>query len=116
MKSNNTPNQDTGCRTSVAMRNATVQQPLTTVSGNSNPTILMLQAEAGFISKHNIPFRCSCSSFITPLVVQTPVVSCQGLNKAMDALRTFHSAANGVEWYERTPNDAQQDESVMLCS
>ncbi|GFW23364.1 hypothetical protein TNCV_3804631 [Trichonephila clavipes] len=29
------------------------------------------------------------------------------LNDAMDALRTFHSAANGVEGYERTPNDCR---------
>ncbi|GFS70679.1 hypothetical protein TNCV_520711 [Trichonephila clavipes] len=27
------------------------------------------------------------------------------VSKAMDAYRTFHTAANGVEWYERTPND-----------
>ncbi|GFV31078.1 hypothetical protein TNCV_4814111 [Trichonephila clavipes] len=30
------------------------------------------------------------------------------VNKAMDVLGTFHSAANGVEWYERTPNDANR--------
>ncbi|GFV31388.1 hypothetical protein TNCV_769771 [Trichonephila clavipes] len=27
------------------------------------------------------------------------------VSKAMDAYRTFHTDANGVEWYERTPND-----------
>ncbi|GFW36717.1 hypothetical protein TNCV_1220491 [Trichonephila clavipes] len=36
------------------------------------------------------------------------------VNEAMNALRIFHSAANGVEWYERAPNDAQQTESVAL--
>ncbi|GFS92448.1 hypothetical protein TNCV_1159411 [Trichonephila clavipes] len=30
------------------------------------------------------------------------------INEAIDALRAFHSAANGVEWFERTPNNAQQ--------
>ncbi|GFV26651.1 tyrosine-protein phosphatase 69D [Trichonephila clavipes] len=37
--------------TNVAMHNAAVQQPLTTVSLNLNPTIVVLQAEAGFVSK-----------------------------------------------------------------
>ncbi|GFX33372.1 hypothetical protein TNCV_812341 [Trichonephila clavipes] len=32
------PNHDTGCRTSVAIHNATVQQPFTTASPNSNPS------------------------------------------------------------------------------
>ncbi|GFX62669.1 hypothetical protein TNCV_4868291 [Trichonephila clavipes] len=46
---------------------------------------------------------------------QTYVVSSQTkTNEAIDALRTFHSSANRVEWYERTPNDAQQTESVVL--
>ncbi|GFW11998.1 hypothetical protein TNCV_4530641 [Trichonephila clavipes] len=31
----------------------------------------------------------------------------------MGALRTFHSIENGVEWYERTLNDAKQTESVV---
>ncbi|GFS62745.1 uncharacterized protein TNCV_3201871 [Trichonephila clavipes] len=61
------------------MHNATVQQLLTTVSRNSNPIIVMLQAEARFVSKHNVvPFRCPCPQFITPLVAQTPVISNQG--------------------------------------
>ncbi|GFV24872.1 hypothetical protein TNCV_883401 [Trichonephila clavipes] len=46
------------------MHSATVQQPLTVVSPNSNPTIVMLQAEVGFVSKHNVvPFRCPCPSY-----------------------------------------------------
>ncbi|GFS55898.1 hypothetical protein TNCV_2924731 [Trichonephila clavipes] len=36
------------------MHNTTVQQPLTGMSPNSNTTIVMLQAEAGFVSKHNV--------------------------------------------------------------
>ncbi|GFX66484.1 hypothetical protein TNCV_1291651 [Trichonephila clavipes] len=36
------------------------------------------------------------------------------VNEAIDALWTFQSAANGVEWYERTPNEAHQIESIML--
>ncbi|GFV61801.1 hypothetical protein TNCV_2517331 [Trichonephila clavipes] len=43
-------------------------EPFSTVTPNSNPTIVMLQAKAGFVSKHNIgPFRCPCLSFITPV-------------------------------------------------
>ncbi|GFU61416.1 hypothetical protein TNCV_492491 [Trichonephila clavipes] len=61
------------------MHNATVQQRLTTVSTNSNPTIVMLQSEAGFFSKHNVvPLRCQCPPFIAPLAVQTPVDFSQG--------------------------------------
>ncbi|GFT68553.1 hypothetical protein TNCV_248671 [Trichonephila clavipes] len=40
-----------GSWTSEAMRNATVQQPILTVSPNLNPTIPMLPVEAGFVSK-----------------------------------------------------------------
>ncbi|GFY20125.1 hypothetical protein TNCV_2148181 [Trichonephila clavipes] len=106
-KSSTTLNHDTGCRTSMAMHNATFHQPLTKVSPNSNPTIVTLQAEEGFVSKHNVvPFRCPRPSFIAPLVVQTIVVSQSRVNEAVDALRTFYFAANGIEWYERTPNDA----------
>ncbi|GFX41217.1 hypothetical protein TNCV_2219151 [Trichonephila clavipes] len=58
-KTNITPDHDIECRTNVAMHNATVQQPFTMMSPNSNPIIVMLQAEAGFVSKHNdIQFRC----------------------------------------------------------
>ncbi|GFW13548.1 hypothetical protein TNCV_1210141 [Trichonephila clavipes] len=61
------------------MHNTTVQQSVTKVSPNSNPTIVMLQAEAGFISKCNAtPFCCPCLPFIAPLAAQTPVVSSQG--------------------------------------
>ncbi|GFY26295.1 hypothetical protein TNCV_24931 [Trichonephila clavipes] len=77
--------------TGLAMHNATVQQPLTTVSSNSNTTIVMLQAEVGFVSKHNVAHACGFQSRV---------------NKAMDDLWTFHSAANSVEWYKWTPNDA----------
>ncbi|GFY04973.1 uncharacterized protein TNCV_561051 [Trichonephila clavipes] len=79
------------------MHNATVQQPLTTESPNSNPTIVMLQAEVGFVSKHNIvPFRYPSSPFIAPLTAQTPMVSSQGLNLSFYdslcgcAMRTIH--------------------------
>ncbi|GFS89140.1 hypothetical protein TNCV_1258901 [Trichonephila clavipes] len=81
VKSNTTPNHNTGCRTSVAIHNTTVQQPLTTVFSNSNPTIVMLKARArrrGIPHKHNIvPFLCPCRSFITSLAAQTLVVSSQ---------------------------------------
>ncbi|GFT32882.1 hypothetical protein TNCV_5039161 [Trichonephila clavipes] len=80
VKSNTTPNHHTGCKTNVAMHNATVQQPLTTVSPNSNPTIKMLPAEAGFVIKHYaVPLHRTCPPFIPPLVEQTPVVSNQRL-------------------------------------
>ncbi|GFX96538.1 hypothetical protein TNCV_1442121 [Trichonephila clavipes] len=66
------PNQSLGMHgpnvfdwTNVAMHNATVQQPLPSVSPNSNPTIVMLQVETGFTSKHSVvPFRCPCLPFI----------------------------------------------------
>ncbi|GFY24080.1 hypothetical protein TNCV_1011331 [Trichonephila clavipes] len=94
-------------KTSVAMYNATLQQTLTTMSLNSNPTIVMLQVEAGSISKHNVfPFRCQWTPFIVPMAKQTPVVSSQETKEAMNALRTFHSAANDVKCYDRTSNDA----------
>ncbi|GFT25801.1 uncharacterized protein TNCV_1517741 [Trichonephila clavipes] len=61
------------------MHNVTVQQPLTTVSPNSNPIIVMLQSEAGFVSKHDvIPFRYPCPPFIASVATQTPVVFSQG--------------------------------------
>ncbi|GFX22731.1 hypothetical protein TNCV_2994641 [Trichonephila clavipes] len=60
------------------MHNATVQQPLTMVSPNSNPTIVMLQAEARFVSKHSVvPFHCPYTPFIVPFTAQTPMVSRQ---------------------------------------
>ncbi|GFX03289.1 uncharacterized protein TNCV_3555171 [Trichonephila clavipes] len=79
VKLNTTSDHGTGCKTRVAMHNATVQQPLITVSPNSNPTIVMLQAKAGFVSKHSVvTFRYPCPPFIAPLAVQTPVLSSQG--------------------------------------
>ncbi|GFX12763.1 hypothetical protein TNCV_3437371 [Trichonephila clavipes] len=67
LKSIATLNLEPECRISVAMHNATAQQPFTKVSANSHSTIVMLQAEAGSISKHNvIPFRCPCPPFIAP--------------------------------------------------
>ncbi|GFW10714.1 hypothetical protein TNCV_4918331 [Trichonephila clavipes] len=57
------------------MQNATVYQPLSTVSRNSNPTIPMLQE---FVCKANVvPFRCPCPPFNSPLTAQTIVVSTQ---------------------------------------
>ncbi|GFS47410.1 uncharacterized protein TNCV_4863321 [Trichonephila clavipes] len=47
------------CKHNAVTYNATVQQPLTTVSRNSNPNTLMLKSKTGFVSKHNVvPFRC----------------------------------------------------------
>ncbi|GFT30946.1 hypothetical protein TNCV_1683201 [Trichonephila clavipes] len=38
------------------------------VSPNLNLTIVMLQTEAGFVSKHNVVrFHCSCPPFFAPL-------------------------------------------------
>ncbi|GFT35991.1 hypothetical protein TNCV_4343001 [Trichonephila clavipes] len=62
------------------MHNATVQQPITTVSPNSNLNIVILQAEAVFVSKHNaVPFCCPCPPLIASLVAQMPAVSSQGI-------------------------------------
>ncbi|GFS81054.1 hypothetical protein TNCV_1223421 [Trichonephila clavipes] len=60
------------------MHNAAVQHPLTTVSPNSNPTTMTLQAEVVLVNKHNVlSFSCPCPPFIALLAVQTPVVSSQ---------------------------------------
>ncbi|GFX22571.1 hypothetical protein TNCV_2785061 [Trichonephila clavipes] len=82
MKYNTTPNHDTGCRTNVAIYNAIVQQLFTTIFPDSNPTIEMLKAEAGFVSKQNVvQFRYPWSQFIALLTAQKPVVSSQGQTK-----------------------------------
>ncbi|GFT26078.1 hypothetical protein TNCV_2332611 [Trichonephila clavipes] len=78
-KSNTTPSHDAGCRTNVSMHNATIQQPLTTVSPNSNLTIATLKTKAGSDSKHNsVLFLCPSPPFVAPLAAQTPVISSQG--------------------------------------
>ncbi|GFX53311.1 hypothetical protein TNCV_363041 [Trichonephila clavipes] len=59
VKSNTTLNYDIEFKTSGAY-NATVKQPLITVSPNWNPTIVMLQAEAKFVS--SISFSMSIAS------------------------------------------------------
>ncbi|GFY12298.1 hypothetical protein TNCV_284011 [Trichonephila clavipes] len=113
--SNTTSNHDTECRTSVPKHNATVQHPLITVSPNSNLTILMLQAEVGYVSKHNVlPLRCPCPPFITPLAAQTSVIS----SKVQTKQRTScgHSTllkmvSNGgyrmdIEWIKWISNNA----------
>ncbi|GFU15690.1 hypothetical protein TNCV_1269131 [Trichonephila clavipes] len=79
VKSNTTPCYDTGYKTSLAMHNATVQQPLTTVSSNLTLAIVILHAQAGFASKRNaVQFRCPCPPFIASLAAQSFVVSSQG--------------------------------------
>ncbi|GFV72091.1 hypothetical protein TNCV_2460241 [Trichonephila clavipes] len=88
------------------MHSATVQKPLATVSPNSNPIIVMCPAEEGFVSKHNVVlFHCPCLPFIVSFATQTPVVSSQE-KKRNGRLAKIHSAANGVERYERKPNAA----------
>ncbi|GFS90926.1 hypothetical protein TNCV_4192551 [Trichonephila clavipes] len=78
VKFNTIPNHDIGYTTNVAMHIVTVQQSLTKVSPNLNLKIVMLQADAGNVSKNNvIPFRCPCPPFISPLVAQTYVAFSQ---------------------------------------
>ncbi|GFT00941.1 hypothetical protein TNCV_4053701 [Trichonephila clavipes] len=75
------------------------------MSLNLNPTIVMLQAEAVSVSKHIVFSKhvsCPYWPFIAPLACGFQ----SRVNEAMDALWIFYSGANGVEWYERTPNDA----------
>ncbi|GFU33800.1 hypothetical protein TNCV_2828211 [Trichonephila clavipes] len=68
MKSITTPNHNIGFSTFAAIDSTAVLQPLTAVSPNSKPTIETLQAEARFVSKHNVvPFRFLCLPFIAPL-------------------------------------------------
>ncbi|GFT54201.1 hypothetical protein TNCV_2467151 [Trichonephila clavipes] len=86
---------------------ATVQQPLTTVFPNSNPTIVTLQAEAEFVNKYNVvPHSIVHVRRSSHTWVPNACGFQSTLNEALDALRTFHSTANGVEWYEWTPNEA----------
>ncbi|GFU85612.1 uncharacterized protein TNCV_1719031 [Trichonephila clavipes] len=77
--SNTAPYHNTRCRTSVVVRNAAVQHPLSTVSPDSSPTIVVLQTDAGLVSKDNfIPFCRPHPSFILPLAAETSVVLRQG--------------------------------------
>ncbi|GFT96671.1 hypothetical protein TNCV_2144181 [Trichonephila clavipes] len=81
VKSNTTPNHDTGCETSVSMPNATIQQSITTVSPNLNPTIVTLQDVVGFVSERNVvPFRYPCPPFTCGFQSR--------VNEAMNTLRT----------------------------
>ncbi|GFW11749.1 hypothetical protein TNCV_1082951 [Trichonephila clavipes] len=73
VKSNTTPKPCYRAQDQCDDDNATVQQPLTKVSPNSNPTVV--QIEVGFVSKPNV---APCPPFIAPLAVQMPVVSSQG--------------------------------------
>ncbi|GFW87929.1 endonuclease-reverse transcriptase [Trichonephila clavipes] len=62
------------CRTSVAVHNAAVQHPLSTVSPDSNPTIVVFQTDAWLISKDNLsPFCRLHPSFIAPLMAEKSV-------------------------------------------
>ncbi|GFV76283.1 hypothetical protein TNCV_4673721 [Trichonephila clavipes] len=75
------------------MHNATFQQPLNTVSPKSNPTIVMLKAEAGFVSKHNVSMKT------VPCIIGG-VNTCDSqstVNKARGILRTYHFAANRIQ-------------------
>ncbi|GFT87512.1 hypothetical protein TNCV_1638991 [Trichonephila clavipes] len=79
-------------RTSVAMHSTAVEQPRTTGSPNSKPTMLMFQAAVGFISKHTAVHvhRKRTIGDVNACGFQSRV------NEAMDNLSTFHSAENGV--------------------
>ncbi|GFS67648.1 hypothetical protein TNCV_4363401 [Trichonephila clavipes] len=78
LKPNTNPSLDSGYRSTVAMHNAAVKQPLTTVSPNWNTTIVMLKSEVVIVSKRKVlPFRNPYLPFISSLAAQTPVVSSQ---------------------------------------
>ncbi|GFX84492.1 transposable element Tcb2 transposase [Trichonephila clavipes] len=77
--SNTAPYHNTRCRTSVVVHSAAVQHPLSTVSTDSNPTIVVLQTDASLVSKDNfIPFCHPHPSFIAPLAAETSVAPRQG--------------------------------------
>ena len=62
------------------------------VSPDSYPSMIVLQAEAGFVNKNIIlPFGYSCSLF-GPLLGQIPMVFDSIVN-----CNTLHSAENNVE-------------------
>ncbi|GFW28306.1 hypothetical protein TNCV_4639731 [Trichonephila clavipes] len=111
VKSNTIPSHDTGLMTSVAIHNAKVQQPLTTVSPNSISIIVMLHAEERFVSKHNVvPFRCPCLPFIAPLGAKMSVVSSQGENDMANAF--WVSVGNNIsKRWNTTENDGSKNQS-----
>ncbi|GFY00908.1 hypothetical protein TNCV_4529271 [Trichonephila clavipes] len=79
MESITTPHHNIGFSTFAATDSTAVRQPLTAVSKNSKLTIETLQAEARFVSKHNVvPFRCPCLPFIAPFLAEAPVIFSQG--------------------------------------
>ncbi|GFS79575.1 hypothetical protein TNCV_2370681 [Trichonephila clavipes] len=90
------------------MQNATVQQPLTTVFPDSNPIVVLLQVEAGFISKHYVDlFRCSCPPLIALLAAQMPVVSSLvlGCNGCLaDIPPYWKKASNGTSGHRMMRN------------
>ncbi|GFW41543.1 hypothetical protein TNCV_4034601 [Trichonephila clavipes] len=77
--SNTTPYHNTRYRTIVVVHNSDLQHPLSTVSPDSNPTIVVLQTDAELVSKDNfIPFCRPHPSLIVPLAAETSVVLGQG--------------------------------------
>ncbi|GFX10186.1 hypothetical protein TNCV_1865841 [Trichonephila clavipes] len=110
---------DTGCRTSVEMHNATVQQPLTSVYLNSNLTIVMLQAEAGYVSKHisfhSIGHVHGSLHHWRHKHLWFPVRSIRSNGRLTDILK-IDSAANIIESYERTTNDMWLRGPLLPCA
>ncbi|GFY27519.1 hypothetical protein TNCV_2071391 [Trichonephila clavipes] len=101
--------------TSVVVHNAAAQHPLSTVSPDSNPTIVVLQTDAWLVSKDNfISFCCPHPSFISPFGGRDVCGSASRVDQAMDVLRTDHSVVNGVQWCAQTLNDALQTQCAAL--
>ncbi|GFW16946.1 hypothetical protein TNCV_2760741 [Trichonephila clavipes] len=68
------------------------------MSPKLNPNITMLQAEAGFVSKHNaVPFCRSMPTVHHTIVGENVCGFYSRVNEAVEALWTFYFAANGVQ-------------------
>ncbi|GFX70411.1 hypothetical protein TNCV_4473451 [Trichonephila clavipes] len=102
VKSNTTSNHDIRCRTNVARLNVSSLSPrcLQTRIRPSRCCKQKQDSSANTMSFHSI-VHIRCSSYHWQLKrLWFPVKG------KRSKFRTFHFAANGVKWYERTPNDA----------
>ncbi|GFS87432.1 hypothetical protein TNCV_207511 [Trichonephila clavipes] len=109
------PYHNTRCRANVVVHNAAVQHSLTTVFPDSNPTIVVLQTDAGLVSRQLHSILPPTSFFHCTIGSGDVRGSESRVDQAMDVLPTDHFAVNGVEWYAQTLNDALKTQCAVLC-
>ncbi|UYV67925.1 hypothetical protein LAZ67_5002518 [Cordylochernes scorpioides] len=99
----------------IIIRSASTQHPLSTVSPDSNPTIVVLQTERD--SSVKTPFNriLPSISFSHRTIGGGNICgSASRVNEFNGLLWTDHSAVNGVERYAQTLDDTLQTECVVL--